>query len=70
MAPDVKNMLETNPDYIAIKRYKNSLTILENRYPDGAPDHIIAKALLISEEEVEKRYQEIVALLRQYVGVQ
>jgi hypothetical protein len=66
---DTQEMLEANADFVAIKRYGNSLIKLEERYPDGCPDHIIAQALLITEEQVEARYQKIIACLRADIGV-
>jgi len=69
MDRSVKHMVETDLDFVAIKRYGFSLTALEERYPDGAPDHIIAKALVIAEEDVEKRYQQIILDLRAEMGV-
>lgn len=66
---DVQHMLETDVDFVAIRRYRFSLTALEERYPDGAPDHIIAKALEIPEADVEARYQRIVLDLRAKMGV-
>jgi hypothetical protein len=66
---DVKQMLEEIPDYIAIKRYGNSLTALQKRYPDAIPSHIIALALELTEEAVEVRYQEIVTNLRTQMGI-
>lgn len=62
-------MLETNSDYIAIRRYKNSLIELETRYPDGAPSHIVALALDTTEEDVEIRYQQIICCLRADIGL-
>jgi hypothetical protein len=64
MTQDVQDMLATLPDYIAIKRYNNSIAALEKRYPEGAPTHVIARALEIPEEEVEIRYQKIISVLR------
>ena len=69
MDQDFQHMLENDIDFVAIKRYKYSLAVLEDRYPDGAPDHIIAKALGIPETEVEVRYQKIVLELRAKMGV-
>ena len=63
------NLLATDPNFITINRYKNSIEVLEQRYPDGCPDHLIALALGITEEEVEIRYQEIVSCLRSKIGV-
>jgi hypothetical protein len=56
--------LETEEDYIALKRYDFSLEKLLERYQDGVPNHIAAKALKITEAELEARYHEAVNLLR------
>jgi hypothetical protein len=66
---DVKQMLEEIPDYIAIKRYGNSLTALQKRYPDAIPSHIVALALELTEEAVEERYQQIVSCLKSQMGI-
>lgn len=65
-----KIMIETDPDYIASKRFDYSLNKLLERYPDGCPDRIIATALMIDEEEVEILYQNIVLKLRSIMGVE
>lgn len=70
MTPEeVKNMIDTDPDYIASKRYGYSLTALLERYPDGCPDRIIATVLQMSEEEVDAMYQNIVQKLRKIMKV-
>jgi uncharacterized membrane protein YheB (UPF0754 family) len=66
---DVKKMLEEVPDYIAIKRYGNSLTALQKRYPDNVPSHIVALALEMTEDQVEERYQQIVSCLKSQMGI-
>jgi hypothetical protein len=65
----IKNMIETDPDYIASKRYGYSLAALLERYPDGCPDRIIATVLQMTEEEVEYAYQSIVKKLRRLMKV-
>ena len=69
MAQDVKTMLEQNSDFIAIKRYNNSLSALEKRYPDNIPSHIVALALEMTEEQVEARYLEIISCIRTQMGI-
>jgi hypothetical protein len=64
-----ENRIKTDTDYVAIKRYGYSLQKLVTRYEDGCPTHIIAKALFLTEEQVEQRYQQIVLLLRKQMGV-
>ena len=63
------NMLQTNPDYICLKRYGNSVERLLKRYPEGCPSHIIADALSMTEDEVEQKYQQIVLDLKGKMGV-
>ena len=62
-------MLTTDPDFICMKRFGFSLKRLMERYPEGAPDSVIAQALNITEAEVERRYQNIIQVLRVGVGV-
>lgn len=67
---DVRRRLETEEDFINLKRFGFSIREVMKRYPDGVPDRIIAQALGISEEEVEARYGEIVARLRETMKVE
>lgn len=70
------NEQETNrkvheePDFVNSKRYDYSLQKLEERYPDGAPDSVIASALMIEEEEVEPEFDKVVVKLREKMGVE
>lgn len=66
---DVRGLLCTDPDYIYCPRFDYSLAKLMERYPDGAPDRLIAQVLLITEEEVEASYQTVVMKLRKTLGV-
>jgi hypothetical protein len=66
---EVKQLLEQDPDYIAIKRYGNSLAALEKRYLDSIPTRIIAAALEMTEEQVEEEYQKIISCIRSNMGV-
>lgn len=56
-------------DYIGLKRYGFSLLKLMVRYPDGAPDHVIADALLIEESEIDTLYKDIVKKLQGHLGI-
>ena len=62
-------MIDTDPDYIASKRFDYSLAKLLERYPDGCPDRVIAAVLLIEEHEVEQCYNRIVEKLRRMMKV-
>jgi hypothetical protein len=67
---EAKKRVETDPDFIALKRFDFSLEKLLERYPDGCPDRIIANALLIPEHEVEELYQSAIIKLRGIMGVE
>lgn len=56
--------LTNDPDYIELARFDHSLAKLVARYPDGAPDHVAAKALGMTEEQLRARYHEIIAGIR------
>lgn len=66
---EAKKKVETEPDFIALKRFDFSLEKLLERYPEGCPDRIIANALMIAEAEVEELYEKAVAKLRIIMGV-
>lgn len=61
---ELKNLIVNDEDYVNIGRFKFSLKKLCHRFPDGAPDRIIAQALCISEADVPVLWQEIVLKLR------
>lgn len=58
------SLLENDPNFIAIKRYNYSIDSLLERYPDGAPDHVIANALMIDKNEVQDIYVNIVSKIK------
>jgi hypothetical protein len=65
-----KIKIDSDPDFIALKRFDYSLNSLLRRYPDGVPDDeggnkMIAKALMMSEDEVRETYENIIIKLRQ-----
>jgi|WetSurMetagenome_2_1015567.scaffolds.fasta_scaffold1018889_2 hypothetical protein len=66
---DNKEKILHEEDFVAIKRYNNSLTKLLERYPNGCPEHIVAQALEITDKEVEENYQRIIACIRSNIGV-
>ena len=66
---DVRKMIDTDPDFIYMKRFDFSLEKFLDRYPEGAPVRVIAQALMMTEEEVEEIYERIVVQLRQAMNV-
>ncbi len=59
-----------DPEFVALRRFKYSLTDLETRYPVECPDHVIAGALMIKEEDVQARFAEITQKLKELIGVE
>jgi hypothetical protein len=66
--PEKRARLETDPDFILLKRFDFSLAAALRRYEDGMPTPLIAQALGITDADVERRYQRIVGTLREALG--
>lgn len=60
----LKQRILEEEDYIRCPKFSNSLSKFLAKNEDGADNATIAKFLMISEEEVEEMYQEIVLSLR------
>jgi len=63
-----KKRILNEPDYINLKRFDYSLAKLMERYPDGAPDKVIASALMMTEVDVDELYEDVVQKLRALIG--
>ena len=66
---EIRDRLETEPDFIVSKRFDNSLAKMMERYPDGAPTKLIARALMLSEVELEELEASIIVRVREKLGV-
>lgn len=64
----MKHRVLTDPRFIAMRRYSYDIAKLEDRYEE-CPSHVIAQALLISEEEVEELKKELIIKLRNLMGI-
>lgn len=61
---DIKKRILEDPDFINLKKYNFSIKTLLEKYPDGAPSHLIARGLDMAPEDVERFYDKIVQKLR------
>jgi hypothetical protein len=61
--------LQSNPDFVNLKRYGYSLTAVMEQFPNGCPDKLIAQALLITEDDVKALDEGITAKLRSAMKV-
>lgn len=64
----LKKILEED-DYIRCPKVGNSLQKFLQRNSDGVSDAMISRLLLMPEEEIEKLYQEAVAILKREMNV-
>jgi hypothetical protein len=62
---DVTKRIQDEEDYIRSPKFGNSLTRLKLKNPEGVDDATIAKVLMISEEDVQKLYEEAVAMIKE-----
>jgi DNA-binding NarL/FixJ family response regulator len=58
-----------DPDFINLKRFDYSIEKLLERYPEGAPNKLIAQGLMLSEDEVDTIFNNIILKLRHSIGV-
>lgn len=70
MAEDFRKRLDTDPDFVNLPRFDNSLKKLLAKHPDGVSDKTIAQALMIDEDDVESTYKSIILKLRRAVKAQ
>lgn len=61
---EIKQKIKKDPDFIHCNKYNNSLKQLLERNADGVSDSIIARVLLLTEDQVEKIYQKAIIKLR------
>lgn len=66
---EAKTKIETDADFIYCKRFNNSLEQCLDRYPDGAPEKVIAQSLMMTEEEVRDVTEATVQKLRKIMKV-
>jgi len=66
---NLKEKIVTDEDFINYPKFSNSLKELMQRYPDGVEDEVIAKALMIPKEEVQKIFQSFIQKTRSKLGI-
>lgn len=66
---DLRDRVDAEKDFVAVGHHKHSLKAIRARYPDGAPDHVVAKAMGRTEAQVRSMYAVAVRTLRKIMGV-
>lgn len=70
----MQDKIDTDPDFIALKRYGFSLEKLMLKYPDGVPNtergmRLIAQALKMTPEEIQRVTDTIIKTLRKNLHI-
>jgi len=68
-APEVRQRIDEDPDFIGAPHHENSLARLMSRYPDGVPPNVEARALGRSEAQVRALWAITMRQLRRFMGV-
>jgi len=69
MSEEKKLKILKDEDFIDYPKFKNSLSRLIQKYPEGVSAEVIAKALNMTEEEVEKTYNGAIEKIKAKLGV-
>lgn len=61
---EMQKKIKLEEDYIRCPKFGNSLSKFTMKNSEGVENSTIARLLMISEEEVEKMYQEAIEILK------
>ena len=64
---ETRKLIDTSPDFVNAPRFGNSLNKLLEKYPDGAPDRVVAQALMMTQEEVDELLKRVLYKLRTHL---
>lgn len=68
-SPEIKAMVDTQPDFVAVRTHGHSLRALMAKYVDRVPPHVEAKALGRNEGQVRALFASTMKQLRRLIGV-
>jgi hypothetical protein len=66
---EVRDQVDSTEDFVASGHHQHSLRRIRQRYPEGAPDHIVARALGRTEAQIRGMYAAATKKLRKLMGV-
>lgn len=66
---EARRLVKEDPDFVYVKRFDYSLKRITERYPEGVPARLIAQALFLAEDDIEKLYNDIIAKLKREMGI-
>lgn len=63
-------MIENDPDFIFSKKFDFSLDKMLERYPDGISNKMIARSLLLTEQDVSEILESIIQKFRNQLKIE
>lgn len=66
---EIIKQINENEDFINSPKHENSLLVFEKKHPEGAKDDTIAKALMISEEDLLSKFSNLIEKIRSKMGL-
>jgi hypothetical protein len=67
---EARERIAVEPDFIFLKRFDYSLAALVNKYPGGVPNRVVAAALMVTEDDVDDIYENIILKLRDILKIE
>lgn len=65
----LKTRIMSELDFIVNSRFSNSLKLIMNRYPEGVPEHIIAKSLMLAPSEISVLHKTALKILGESIAL-
>lgn len=66
---EARQRIAEDPDFVYLKRFDFSLAKALERYPEGLPDKLCAQALMITEDDWEMVWRNLLDKLRGLMGI-
>jgi hypothetical protein len=66
---EARERIAIEPNFIFLKRFDYSLASLIDKHPGGVSDRVIAAALMVTEDDVQDIYEDIILKLRDILKV-
>jgi LPS sulfotransferase NodH len=68
---DLVKKVNEDEDFINMPKYENSIEVFQKKHPDGAKDDgVIAKALMMSENELKQKFDTILENVRDKLKIE
>ena len=66
---EARERIAVEPDFIFLKRFDYSLAALVDKHPGGVSDRVIAAALMVTEDDVQDIYENIIIKIRDILKI-